>query len=238
MAHKKLAEALLNHYINVENESTNDYHYFCHTECDSNVTKFESLSNANKIVLKSKINFKYIPIIMRIFHCVYDDNYWIFECEDFIDIVYTDSNIELDPSTLEKLKNYNLLSWIEIFEFYYFRNYNENKYSNFQNTTNNELVIEDITNSNNSDNGDNSDDSDDNNSDSDNGYNSDDSDNCSDDSDSNDSDSDSDDIDNEVFVDNDRIYTSIPSVESKYDKSKKQQKVYTIKDIIKLIKKK
>lgn len=155
MTNKQLVKNILKHYINLENESPAEYHYYCHTEYDSNITTFEELSNANKIVLKSKINVKYIPIIMKIFQSIYDNNYWIFESfEDFID-----QDIEFDFTTLDKLKNYDLESWCQLFEDYS-QDYN---------------------------------------------------------------------------IEDERVYTSVPSVDNIYSKSKKHQKVYTLEDIINLL---
>ena len=55
-----LLKQLLTHYEQLETEcSDNETKYYCHTEFDSHVTKFEGLSNSNKIVVKTKLHPKY-----------------------------------------------------------------------------------------------------------------------------------------------------------------------------------
>jgi hypothetical protein len=85
---KEIAKNILQEYIKIENNLTDDYQYYCHTEFDSNVTEFEGLSNSNKIVLKSRLDVKYIPIIMRIFHNIYEKNYWYLSEEGILNKNY------------------------------------------------------------------------------------------------------------------------------------------------------
>jgi hypothetical protein len=37
MTNKQLVKNILKHYINLENESLVEYHYYCHTQYDSNI---------------------------------------------------------------------------------------------------------------------------------------------------------------------------------------------------------
>jgi hypothetical protein len=121
-----LAKNILTHYENLENllefttrsqNQINNYIYYCHSEFDSNTTEFESLSNANKIVLKTKLNKKYVPGIMRLFQCIYDNNYWIFEDNSWFGATYDDSEINLDQNTVQSLLTYeNVNEWIQVFD--------------------------------------------------------------------------------------------------------------------------
>jgi hypothetical protein len=108
---------------NLQNQH-NDYIYYCHTEFDSNTTEFESLSNANKIVLKTKLNKNYIPGIMRLFQCIYDNNYWIFESDEWIVNIYGDLELNLsEEQKLSLLMHENTDEWIQVFDKF---NENEN----------------------------------------------------------------------------------------------------------------
>lgn len=74
---------LLNKYISLELDSNLDYKYYCHSQWTINVNEFEGLSNSNKIVLKTKLDPSHVPIIMMIFHCLYEQDILIYF--DFID---------------------------------------------------------------------------------------------------------------------------------------------------------
>lgn len=129
---KTLLKKILQYYVEKENKIKNtEYMFYIHTEFDSNVTEFEGLSNENKILLKSKLQIVDIPIILKIFQCIYDKNYFIFkeeslhfeECfldyfdEDITDIYfeenrtklfnYADLDIWIDFLTKIKTEQYN-----------------------------------------------------------------------------------------------------------------------------------
>ena len=71
-----LIDNILKYYQNLENESTGEIKYYCHTEFDSNVTEFEGLSNSNKIILKTKLSVNFISGLMKIFQAI--DSFSIF----------------------------------------------------------------------------------------------------------------------------------------------------------------
>jgi hypothetical protein len=157
-----LIKSILIHYQSLEIDST--IKYYAHNECDSNVTEFEGMSNSRRIVLATSLNINFVHVIMRIFQCVYDSNYWVFEnieensdpsylANSSLKYLYIDKNYLLELLTFS-----NPIPWI---------NYLEKVYK---------------------------------------------------------------DGDNEM-------YESVPSVESKYYQTLKQQKIYTIADIIKLTEK-
>ncbi len=114
----KLVKSILTHYQNLETNTsqTQPIKYYAHNEFDSNVTEFEGLSNSRKIVLATSLDIKYVHVLMRIFQCVYDSNYWIFE--DIEGIADPD---DIDPNGLLELLLYSdtnpgLSQWIEYLE--------------------------------------------------------------------------------------------------------------------------
>ena len=116
---KDLIKNILEHYVELEGQSNNKILYYCHNEFDSNVTEFEGLSNCNKIVLKSKLSKKYIPIIMLIFQAIYDDNYYMFEDTSFASSLYYDLDIEATEEMYKDLMSYeNTNSWLELLKLY------------------------------------------------------------------------------------------------------------------------
>lgn len=62
--------------------------YYVNTEYDSNVTDFEALSNANRLVLCSCLEPVYVKLLMYVFMAIYDDNYVYFEKECIYSIFY------------------------------------------------------------------------------------------------------------------------------------------------------
>ena len=103
----------------LELEDNNTQYYYCHREFDSNVTKFESLSNANVLVLKTGLPFMYIEPIMRIFQCIYDDNYYIFEENSRHIVEMLDDNLEEDfySDLIKRLYSLeDIDAWFEYFE--------------------------------------------------------------------------------------------------------------------------
>jgi hypothetical protein len=173
---KNLIKTLLEYYVSLENKEVNP-RFYAHNEFDSNVTEFEGLSNSRRIIVKTSIDRKYIPGIMLIFQCIYDNNYWFFESlGDTFAMVDPDDKI--DNETKNKIKEYELSGWIYLVKKY-----------------------------------------------------------CSSEIDSETEKSDSDsDIDNDHFIGNNQEYFKKPNVDNKFYKSNKRQKVYTIEDIIKLVK--
>lgn len=117
---KEFSKKILQEYVKIEESLDNSYNYYCHTEYDSNVTEFEGLSNSNKIVLKSKINSKYIPIIIGLFQDIYDNNYWRLS-KSYIDgYIYfaIDDDFQLTDEEIEKLNNYDLQEWMTFLDKY------------------------------------------------------------------------------------------------------------------------
>jgi hypothetical protein len=156
-----LVKSILNHYQILE--TLNPIKYYAHNEIGSILTEFEGLSNSRKIILATSIESKFVPVVMKIFQCVYDSNYWIFEnIEISIRVDQVDNNELLDLLTYS---NINL--WIKYLEMTCCGEFNI-----FENS-----------------------------------------------------------------IANEQIYTSIPPIEPKYYCSTKRQKIYTIADIINLVKK-
>lgn len=73
---------LLQYFKNKQDKESEEYKYYTNTQDDSNVTDFESLSNANVLVLHSCLQPKYIGVLMNIFQAIWDDNYWYFQQAD------------------------------------------------------------------------------------------------------------------------------------------------------------
>lgn len=168
-SYKVLIKNILNKYIEYEGTTSNTCKYYCHTEFDSCVSNFEGLSNSNKIVIKTKIDIKFLPSIIKLFQCIYDSNYWIFEDDAFIDC-YINSNNKLK----NKLMKHDFDSWLYFLE--HFITFDEND----------EICVDD-----------------------------------------NDK--------NMKYIDSIRIYNKIPNIKKNIYKSKISQKVYSLRDIIKLI---
>lgn len=127
---KEFAKKILQEYAKIEESLDNSYTYYCHTEYDSNVTEFEGLSNSNKIVLKSKINSKYIPIIIGLFQDIYDNNYWRLSKSNADGYIYfaIDDDFQLTDEEIEKLNNYDLQEWMTFLDKYS-NKYIDHKYS-------------------------------------------------------------------------------------------------------------
>jgi hypothetical protein len=111
----KLVNDLLVYLISLDSGSNPKY--YCHSEYDSGLTNFERLSNDNAIILKTSLNYKYIPTVMTLFQCIYDKNYYIFENDSgFLDSIdELNLNKELTKSLFEK---YDFNSWIQVFNIY------------------------------------------------------------------------------------------------------------------------
>ena len=115
-----LIDNILKYYQNLENESTGEIKYYCHTEFDSNVTEFEGLSNSNKIILKTKLSVNFISGLMKIFQAIYDDNYYFFEDENILYEIYDDLEMTCDYNVINELMSYNNVdAWIELLQLYF-----------------------------------------------------------------------------------------------------------------------
>ncbi len=109
-----LIKSILIHYQSLEIDST--IKYYAHNECDSNVTEFEGMSNSRRIVLATSLDIKFVHVIMRIFQCVYDSDYWVFEdIESTSDLDDIDSDSLLELLTFQN-SNSCLSQWIEYLE--------------------------------------------------------------------------------------------------------------------------
>jgi hypothetical protein len=125
---KELVKNILTHYKNKEDTEGGKYLFFTHTECDSNLTDFEGFSNENRIVLKSSLNKNDVLLIMRLFQSVYDDNYWVFDIEEFM-ACFEGSDITICDTDIEKLSSYNDSGiWIKYLKTQY-KDYEEDYYN-------------------------------------------------------------------------------------------------------------
>ena len=79
---KKLVKNIVKRLYENELEYETKYRFVCHNEFDSNTTKFEALSNARLIVVKTKLSGKILILLMRAFQCIYDKNYYPFFDDD------------------------------------------------------------------------------------------------------------------------------------------------------------
>jgi hypothetical protein len=105
-----LVKLILNYYQSLE--TTGPIKYYAHNEIDTILTEFEGLSNSRKIILATSIETKFVPIIMKIFQCVYDSNYWVFEnIENSVRVGQVD-----DDELLVLLTYSNLNLWIKYLE--------------------------------------------------------------------------------------------------------------------------
>jgi len=109
----KLVKSILSHYQSLETNSS--IKYYAHNEFDSNVTEFEGLSNSRKIVLATSLDIKSVHVIMRIFQCVYDSNYWVFE-----DVENVPDADKIDNESMLKLLTFSdPIPWISYLETTY-----------------------------------------------------------------------------------------------------------------------
>ena len=110
----RVMKYLLDKYIQMENASKSKELYYVHTEYDSNVSVFEGLSNCNKIVLKTKINTKYVPLIMDLFQSIYDKNISLWST-----VILENIEDEIEDNEWEgkidvtKLENYDRNEWLK-----------------------------------------------------------------------------------------------------------------------------
>jgi len=117
---KDLAKKILQEYAKLEENEIKDtpYAYYCYSNVDS-YTDFQGLSNSNKIIVKSKINAKYMPIIMNIFQDIYENNYRQLakiDDEEDIGFIYSsqEENINITNEELKRLNNYDFDEWINL----------------------------------------------------------------------------------------------------------------------------
>lgn len=119
-----LAQNILNYYSELEQKKMEQnpflkYKYYVNTEFDSNVTDFESLSNGNRLVFKSCLPAKDVYLLMKLFHAIYEDNYWMFEeyssdAEAYINEYYEKSEKEENNNYIDNIQIYNsvpCLNW-------------------------------------------------------------------------------------------------------------------------------
>ena len=105
---KVLIKNILKHYVSKEESIEGEYRYFTHDEFDgNNATKFEELSNARFIGIKSKLPEEDIVVIMSIFQEIVDDNYWKFDIDELMALIDNDNIDE------EKLNNNDINEWIK-----------------------------------------------------------------------------------------------------------------------------
>ncbi len=72
---KQFIKTLLNYYVKLEEESTDDEKYYTNSEGDSNVTVFEGLSNGNRLGLVSKLNLEDAKIVLLILNSILSEIY-------------------------------------------------------------------------------------------------------------------------------------------------------------------
>lgn len=100
-----LVNKLMKLYCELEDQTDGEYLYYCHTEFDSYVSKFEGMSNSNKIVMKTKISIKYIPLLMQLFQAIYDNNIDI-----ITDIIYQ-TLLEIHTDADIREQTYGTTKW-------------------------------------------------------------------------------------------------------------------------------
>jgi hypothetical protein len=134
--YKQIYKSILTYFMNEENTLNNTYSYYANRCSDSNLTKFETKSNENKILVQSKLNDGDVYIILRILQNLYDNTYYLFDY-DYINDVYYDNDIEFsneeyinmlnNPNDVEKWLDYltYLVNEHQIDDFENINEYNE-----------------------------------------------------------------------------------------------------------------
>jgi len=108
-----LIKSILNHYQSLE--TTSPIKYYAHNEIGSIFTEFEGLSNSRKIILATSIDKKFVPMIMIIFQCIYDSNYWVFEqIEVFAKPNQIDNEGVLELLTYSSTSSSSWINYLEI----------------------------------------------------------------------------------------------------------------------------
>ena len=124
---KKLVKNILTRLYEEESTWEIPYRYICHNEFDSNTTKFEALSNARLIVLKTKFTGNTLILLMDIFQAIYDNNYFKF----------IDSNTFFDdlesPFTYDDIKNEDIANPDNFIKYMLFFNTLHNNEENEKN---------------------------------------------------------------------------------------------------------
>lgn len=111
---------LLLHYeqmeknINVSNETPG--RFCCHREFSQNCTKFETLSNSNKILLKTRFEDKYVPVLMLLFQSVLDKDYHVFETTEYAENIYLRLNLEMTNEIKTKLMLFDIDIYLDLFD--------------------------------------------------------------------------------------------------------------------------
>jgi len=133
---KEYFKKILQEFAKIEEKNDIPYTYYCHTEHHSNVNKFEALSNSNKIVVKSKLNAKYMPIIIGIFNNIYENNYWrLSRNNENGTLYYTIDDFRLSIDELTKTFSNDLHDEMASLDIY------TNQYTIKTNTNNNQKVV-------------------------------------------------------------------------------------------------
>jgi len=94
----KLILKILNHFVDLENESKLQLEYYTSKEMDGNGTIFEGLSNGNRLGIKTKLPEDYSSVILKILHGILEENLHIFE-------TMLDGSVEIDDQDLKKNEN-------------------------------------------------------------------------------------------------------------------------------------
>lgn len=94
------------------------YKYYTNTECDSNVSDFEALSNANRLVLYSNLECIDIQLLMSIFRTIWDDNYRRFSETDNMLINDVSKNTAKKNKEQQIFEPINANKFIEAYSIY------------------------------------------------------------------------------------------------------------------------
>lgn len=107
---KENCKKLLKYLINLEHKSSDEILYYCNkTHYQTTQDIFEVLSNENILGIKTKLNCKFIPLIIEILHCSYCHSfegdklmyYWTDNLDVFIDNYSVDFMSEFEKNNNE-----------------------------------------------------------------------------------------------------------------------------------------
>ena len=96
---RTLIKNILDHYVELELQSTSEYKLWCNSEFDSNVTEFERLSNMKLINVKTKLDKSDVRVIIHILNAIVQENYYIFKPNEM--------DVYIDDSISELIAQYN-----------------------------------------------------------------------------------------------------------------------------------
>ncbi len=100
---------ILEQYVEMEKQSTNDYKYYC-KRVDDIDSDFYRLSYNYQIVLKSKLHPSISSTIMNILNAIFDDNFEDFY-EGYMEHVYCEYEEEFSE---KKLNKYDAAEWFRL----------------------------------------------------------------------------------------------------------------------------